>query len=201
MSPKEKFNLKNRKLIKQLDKEEKQRVKSTLKKRLKNDPISNINEDLEVGDQVRIKKLKKSALDKTKGFSNWSVDVYEVVRQIRALKASTQPRFEIKNKEGSILKKRFYRDDLLKISETTNVNVENFGKPEDNKNAGITEEEVVFETKPEIEVNTDDNQNEPNQEQNVIPKPKKPKKPKTKVVVQPREKSTRVKKAPNRLDL
>lgn len=198
MSPKEKFNLKNRKLIKQLDKEEKQRVKTTLKKRLKNDPISSVNEDLEVGDMVRIKKLKKNPLDKSHGYNNWSIDVYTVFRQIRALKASTQPRFEVKNKEGSILKKRFYRDDLLKITSDTTPITSELGKPKDNENVGVTEEEIVFETKPEV--NTDDNQNEPNQEQNV-PKAKKQKKPKTKLVVEPREKSTRVKKAPNRLDL
>ncbi len=80
------------------------------------------------------------------------------------------------------------------------MNVENFGKPEDNKNVGIAEEEIVFETNPEIEFNAENNQSEPNQEQNV-PKPKKQKKPKTRIVVEPREKSSRVKKAPNRLDL
>ncbi len=43
ISPKEKFNLKNKKLVNLLDKEEKERVNSTLKQRISNNPISNTN--------------------------------------------------------------------------------------------------------------------------------------------------------------
>ncbi len=57
MSPKERVHLKNKKLVKQLDEEEKQREKSTSKQQT-NHPISNTNDDLEVGEKVRIKNSR-----------------------------------------------------------------------------------------------------------------------------------------------
>ncbi len=66
-SPKEKFNLKNTELNRQLDKEEKQRVKTTLKKRLTINPIVNTNQDLDPGDMVR-KKIKNRHETRQKAF-------------------------------------------------------------------------------------------------------------------------------------
>jgi hypothetical protein len=136
--------------------------------------------------------LKKSALDKTKGFNNWSSEVYTVVRKIRALKLTTQPRFKIEDEQGQILKKNFYRDQLLKIAKTTqNLNSSDIGKPQDNENVGFTEEEIVFEKAKD----------EPQDETEPQPKQKPKRQTKQKIVLPPREKSTRQRKAPEKLDL
>jgi len=192
MSPRDKFNLKNKKLVKQLDKEQQARDAQIVNERLYAQPISNSNSTLETGDLVRVKKLKKSALDKTKGFNNWSLEIYTVVRKIRALKLTTQPRFKIKDEQGLVLKKNFYRDQLLKIAKTTkNINPSDVGNPEDNKHAGITEEEIIFEkVKDEKE---DEAKDQPTS------KPKR--QPKKKVVLPQREKSTRQRKPVEKLDL
>ena len=127
---------------------------------------------------------------KTKSFNNWSIDIYVVDRKKRAIKAGLQQRYELRKLDGSVLKKRFYRDDLLKISNTTTGDNSTLGKVDDNP-PEIEEHEILFEVKPEPTDETPE----------VIEPVKKGRKPREKLVVPLREKSTRLIKAPNRLDL
>ena len=148
MTPIDKFNLKNKKMINKLDKQQQKDDIKLIDKRVNNNPIINSNEELDIGDWVRVKRLKKSALSKTKGFLNWSDAIYTVIKRVRALKATTQPRYQIQTLEGDIVKKYFYRNDLLKISTKTLDDNKAIGKPNDNPN-DITEEEILFEVKKE----------------------------------------------------
>ena len=101
-------------------------------------------------------------------------------------------RYELKNQDGSIMKKRFYRDDLLKISKDTNTNMQPLGSddmPEETKD--YIEEEVLFEVKNEPSAST--------AEQMSTSKPKRQQK--KKVTLPQREKSARQRRAPEKLDL
>ena len=119
MTPNEKYNLSDEDIKKDLHEENKIDSKNIFKKRLDKIPISNINKDLEADDWVRIKRLKKSSLDKTKGFNNWSQEIYVIVRKIRSRNAALLPRYKVKNINGNELSQGYYRDDLLKISKDT----------------------------------------------------------------------------------
>lgn len=192
-TPNERFNLKSKKALEKIAKEDNKIASKVITKR---NPVINSSIELEPNDWVRIKRVKKNPLDKTKGFNNWSADIYAVNRTVRAIKRGMQGRYELRRLDGSVLRKRFYRDDLLKISNSTTGDNQLLGTVDDNPD-GITEEEIVFEVKPEYEP-------EPVQ----VDKPevakeeiKIQKKKRVKLVVPAREKSTRTRKVPDRLDL
>ena len=186
MTPNEKFKIVSQKKIDKLNKD--QDVKANLVV-MNRKPIINSSAELEPNDWVRVKKVKKNPLDKSRGYNNWSIDVYIVNRIIRAIKAGLQQRYELKKLDGGVLRKRFYRDDLLKIPNDTSLDDREVGKVNDNP-PDITEEEILFEVKPEPEI-----------ENTKSEKSEKPKKKREKPVIQPREKSTRNRKAPQKLDL
>ena len=108
---------------------------------------------------VRRKKVKiqVSALDKTNGFSYWSIDIYTVLGRCTALRASPESDIEVRNKDGSILKKTFYRDDLLKFAQISKVLEDHVIM----KMAGVIAEEIVFASKPKVD--SESVLNEPNQ--------------------------------------
>ena len=83
-------------------------------------PIANSGKDLGIDDLVRIKHLKKGPLRKDKGYANWSEEVYKVIRKVRALRENTQPRYKLQNDKGDIIRKLYYREDLLHIPHDTN---------------------------------------------------------------------------------
>ena len=120
MTPLEKYTLSNEELKDDLHQE--QLIDSEKKLLKRNEPILNSNIDLEPDDWVRIKRLKKNPLDKTKGYNNFSEEIYFVVRKIKSRKIGINDRYKLKNKQGNIFKKTYYRDDLLKISKDTDTN-------------------------------------------------------------------------------
>ena len=83
-------------------------------------PIANSGKDLGIDDLVRIKHLKKGPLRKDKGYANWSEEVYKVIRKVRALRENTQPQYHLQNDNGDIIRKLYYREDLLHIPHDTN---------------------------------------------------------------------------------
>ena len=117
---------------------------------------------------------------------NWSDDIYTVMKKITARKEGRNDRYKIKILDGNELKKTFYRDDLLKISDKTVLDNQAVGRPDDNP-PNVVEEEIRFEIKDEDEP---------------IDEPVKKKKIKKRTpAVQTREKSTRVRNKPKKLDL
>ena len=71
MTPNEKFNIKSKKKIDRLNEEQNVNSEITI---LNRKPISNSSIDLQPDDWIRIKKVKKNPLHKTKGFNNCSCD-------------------------------------------------------------------------------------------------------------------------------
>ena len=98
-TPNERFNLKSKKVLEKIAKEDSKIASKIITKR---NPVNNSSIELEVDYWVRIKKVKKNPLDKSRGYNNWSHDIYVVNRKIRAIKGGMQSRFELIRLDGSI---------------------------------------------------------------------------------------------------
>jgi transposase InsO family protein len=117
------YNEENSDKLKRANNIQKERIENAVSKRVV--AISNSSLPLVVGDYVRVKRLKKGNLRKDKGFSNWSPQIFVVVKRIRSKTEITQERYKIKSLDTDVeVKRTYYREDLLLIPKDTNLKVQ-----------------------------------------------------------------------------
>ncbi len=78
--------------------------------------VSNQNNEIQVGDVVRVAISKKGDLTK-KFVNNWTEDTYKVIRVIKARKVSNTTRYQLENYKGEKITRTYYREELQKIKE------------------------------------------------------------------------------------
>ncbi len=78
--------------------------------------VSNQNNEIEVGDVVRVAISKKGDLTK-KFVNNWTEDTYKVIRVIKARKVPNTTRYQLENYKGEKITRTYYREELQKIKE------------------------------------------------------------------------------------
>lgn len=78
--------------------------------------LKNIRKDHEVGSNVRIQINKAYKHGKSPNFTR---EVYEIVAKTKPRKVTTATRYKLKNKEGTVLKKIYFGDELMVIPKGT----------------------------------------------------------------------------------
>lgn len=100
--------------------------------------------DIAVGDKVRIKHPKESFI---KGYlPNWRDMVFKVISKHGV--AGSEPLFKLADEKGSVLKQRFYRHELQKVSPSPKFRIQSVGE-QVRKRAGRTEYLVKYIGHPE----------------------------------------------------
>lgn len=119
MKPSDVFFTSDPDVIKKVNEIHKQHAEKMLKKRLERAGISMASSQLEIGDKVRVGKVKDdSTLDKDT-INNYSEEIYTVLGVKKATSLGNQDRYRLARSNGVTVKNLFFRDQLLKIPKDT----------------------------------------------------------------------------------